>query len=117
MPDRDAFGNPVSGPQPEVTSDPAPSGLPAPPVPARSGGGGDSSAAWVAFAFSLGGIFVIPVVLSIVGIVLGRNARRRHGPHGAATAAIWVGWLTIIFALVLLVFWLVIVAALINDVD
>jgi Domain of unknown function (DUF4190) len=47
------------------------------------------------FICSLAGLFIIPVILSIVGIVLSasgrREARARGASTGLATAGIWIG--------------------------
>lgn len=78
-----------------------------------------NSMATIAFVVSLVGLLVFPVVGSIVGIVLGHQARKQiaatgEGGSGLATAAIVIGWITIalaVLSVLAFVFFFVILAA------
>ena len=106
----------MSAPMPPQQVQAQPYGYPqgqgyyAPPAPTTPG------LAVAGFVCSLAGIFFVPVILSIVGIVLSvygrREARQKHAPTGLATAGIWIGAVTI--GLVAAFFLLVIIIAIVS---
>lgn len=62
--------------------------------------GATNSMATIAFVVSLVGLLLVPVAGSIVGIILGHQARKqiavtREGGSGLATAAIVIGWISL----------------------
>ena len=75
-----------------------------PRVITGSGASASSSKPVASFVCSLVGLFVCPIILSIIGIVLGYQAKR-DGENGLATAGIVIGWLGIAFFVVGIIIW------------
>lgn len=74
-----------------------------------------NSLAVVSLITSLCGIFIVPVILSIVGIItghmsLGQIRRTGEGGRGLAFAGLWIGYITVILALLGIVAFVLLVA-------
>jgi hypothetical protein len=71
------------------------------------------------FVCSLVGLFVFPIVPSIVGLVLSimgrRQARETHAPTGLATAGLWIGVAGLVLWALFIIFYIIFIAAMVSS--
>jgi len=79
--------------------------------------GQTSGKAIASLVLGIGGFLIIPIVLSVLAIILGRSAKREIaerpglGGEGMATAGIVLGWCGVAVVLVGIVFFLFVLGA------
>jgi len=114
--ERDAFGNPIDPGQPQAPAI-APLGdaqAPPPPPLSPTQARDLETQAWIAFGCGIGGIFLVPILLSIAAIMLARRPRRElplSAPRSAATAGHWIAVATLVLWVLGLVFLVLLIVA------
>lgn len=111
-PSESGYTPPPPQPEPSYAPPPAASAWPGQPAPAypQSYARENHGRATASLACSVVGLFVCPVVFSVVAIVLGTQARReidaapeRYGNRGQAQWGVNLGWIGLAFGIVLIV--------------